>query len=410
MKLSALSRDLLNSLLDRAEQPDRRTVVRVRLDQRQHPAYYASDDHSARFNCHRELGELAAQGLIRLHWQKWEEGNWLAAVDLLPEGLQQLYQLLKRSPRAQQQALLEEQLATLQTQSHWLGSFVEWARSQLAAQRSIAPLKLDDAQHNADLLKALSALAELTTPTLERSLSTRLFGNSKRLESLRSALLSVLRRHDPAAPEFGDDDWALLRSRKLDRAPEYLALAGPLNLELQTGERITLGAIEPSIALSAASLPKIKALESQAECLISVENATSFNELLLQRPANCLLVYTGGFASPSLIDLLSRIRQAQPQMAHYHWGDLDAGGLAILLHLRKRLGLVQTLAMDAASFTAHQSLAQALKQSDRKRLTELRQEELLSDCFELIDHLLESDQKLEQEAIDPQWVIAALRG
>jgi len=66
--------------------------------------------------------------------------------------------------------------------------------------------------------------------------------------------------------------------------------------------------------------------------------------------------------------------------------------------------------MDAASFTAHQSLAQALKQSDRKRLTELRQEELLSDCFELIDHLLESDQKLEQEAIDPQWVIAALRG
>jgi len=242
--------------------------------------------------------------------------DWLAAVDLQPEGLQQLYQLLKRSPRAQQQALLEEQLAALQSQSDWLGSFVGWVRSQLAAQRSIAPLKLDDAQHNADLLKALSALAELTTPTLERSLSTRLFGDSKRLESLRSALLSVLRRHDPAAPEFGDDDWALLRSHKLDRAPEYLALAGPLNLELQTGERITLGAIEPSIALSAASLPKIKALESQAERLISVENATSFNELLLQRPANWLLVYTGGFASPSLIELLSRIRQAQPQMAH----------------------------------------------------------------------------------------------
>jgi hypothetical protein len=405
MKLSTLTRSLINSLLDRAEQPDRQTVVRVRLNQREHRSYYASDDSTARRECHHELGDLAAQGLIRLLWRKWEEGNWLEAVDLLPEGSQALYQLLKRSPRTHQQALLEQQLGALQTQSRWLGSFVEWTRVQLAAHRSIAPLKLDDSQHNADLLKALTAIAELATPTLERSLSTRLFGNSKRLEGLRSAILSVLRRHDPAAQEFGDDDWALLRSHKLDRAPEYLALAGSLTLELHTGEQIALGAIEPSIALSAASLANIQALQSQADCLITVENATSFNELVLQRPPNCLLIYTGGFASPSLIDLLGRIRSAHPNLLHYHWGDLDAGGLAILLHLRNRLGPVQTLAMDTASFSAHQGFAQALTQSDRKRLTELRQQELLNDCIELIDLLLFNNNKLEQEAIDPNWVM-----
>lgn len=404
MKLSSLSRQLLNSLLDRAEQPDRQTVVRVRLNPSQHRDYYSSDDHSARFECNRELGDLAAQGIIRLHWRKWDEGNWLTAVDLLAEGTKDLYRLLKRLPRSDQHALLEQQLGAIQTPSSWLGAFVEWTRSQLAAQRSIAPLKLDDPQHNSDLLKALTAITALNTPTLERSLSTRLFGNSKRLEGLRSALLTVLRRHDPAAQDFGDDDWALLRSHKLDRAPEYLALAGPLTLELHSGEIIPLGVIEPSIALSAASLVKIRSVHSKAERLLTIENATSFNELVLQRPANCLLIYTGGFASPSLIELLGRIRNAHPDLIHSHWGDLDAGGLAILLHLRNQLGQVDTLAMDSASFTNHQSFAQQLKQSDRKRLTELRQQNLLSDCFDLIDYLLQSDQKLEQEAIDPNWI------
>jgi len=398
LELPAVASRILGTLLDRAEQPGRRRAVRVRLDANQHHEYFSELDVRARRQTNAALEQLAAQGVVQLRWRRWEEGNWLDSVALVDGRSSALYALLGRTPHVDQETRLRELLAAQTPRAHWHADFLAWAKARLDARRPIAPLDFKDPEWNRDLLRALEAIADLRTPTLERSLSVRLFGRSKRLEELRTAIVATLRRHDPAASAYGEDTWALLRAHNLDRAPEYLPLAGPLVLQLND-RSLDLASFAPSVALSAAMLRDAKVVECRAAGVVTVENATSFNELLAVRPPRALAIYIGGFASPAALGLLKQIRAARPSTPFFHWGDLDAGGLRILAHLREQVGAVRPLAMDAETFEAHRAQAQPLTAGDREALQRLRALPLLSDCVALIDRLLAANLKLEQEAV-----------
>jgi hypothetical protein len=398
LELPAVARRILDTLLDRVEQPGRRKAVRVRLDANRHHEYFSDLDVRTRRQTNAALTQLEAQGVLRLHWRRWEEGNWLDAVDLAAGRGGALYALLGRVPRPEQQAQLHELLAAQTPRACWHSDFLSWVGAQLEKHRSIAPLDVRDQGWNRDLLRALEAIADLRAPTLERSLSVRLFGRSKRLEELRAAIITVLRRHDPAASVYGEDTWALLRAHNLDRAPEYLPVAGPLVLRLN-GRLLDLTVFTPSVALSAAMLREAEVAECRAVSLVTVENATSFNELIAVRPPQTLAVYIGGFASPAALGLLKQIRAASAATLFSHWGDLDAGGLRILAHLREQAGVIRPVAMDAETLESHRAHAQPLTLNDREALRRLRALPLLSDCARLIDRLLAANLKLEQEAV-----------
>lgn len=404
MELPNTTRDILHTLLDRYEQPDRRNVVRVRLSPSEHPAYFSTEDSAPRHTTNDALNRLAGAGALRLRWRKWEDGNWLEAVDLVAERAAALYTLLGRRPRGEQERALRQLLEAQEPRPGWHAAFLAWVNDQLDSHRDIAPLDRDTPQLNADLLRALAALAELTNPTLERTLSTRLFGDSKRLESLRGAIIRILRHHDEAAATFGEDEWALLRAHNLDRAPEYVPIAGPLVLRVAPSI-LELDLFQPSVALSAAMLRVAEIAACHAGCLLTVENATSFNELLMARPPDVLAVYTGGFASPTVIRLLRALRAARPDLPLLHWGDLDAGGLRILAHLREQVGDLAPLAMHPAIFEAYHAFAQPLTSTDRVALAALRKHTALADCVQLIDTLLAAGKKLEQEAVEVATVL-----
>lgn len=412
-ELPNVARAILHTLLDRAEQPDRQRVVRVRLSAKQHPEYFSQEDVVPRHDTHDALQRLAAAGVVSLGWRKWEEGNWLEAVDLVPERAADLYALLGRQIRTAQVvelcALLDEQIP----RPGWHAGFLVWARAQVETGRSPAPLVLGDAVFNADLFRALAALAGLQASILERTLSTRLFGDSKRLETLRGAILGVLRRHDPGADAFDDDDWALLRAHGLERVPEYVPLAGPLILlHPGPGERppslLDLALFTPSVAISAAMLREVAVAACDAQVLVTVENTTSFSELLAVRPPHMLALYTGGFASPAAIGLLRAIRLCRSELPLFHWGDIDVGGLRILAHLRGQLGALSPLAMDGATLRAHQASARPLAPLERDLLSALRSHRALADCVALIDAMLELGVKLEQEAVAAGDVLTQL--
>ncbi len=399
-KLPPLAEQLLHTLLDRCEQPDRQTVVRVRLTEQAYPAYYDRSAAGPRQAANQALQQLAAQGILRLHWQKWEQGNWLAAVDLLPDHTELLYALLRRKPHTQQVAELAALLDTQEPAAAWLAGFCEWAQQQLRQHRSPAPLRLDDPQWNRDLLRALDGLARLEQPLSERLLSVRLFADSKRLAGLRSAIVAVLRRCDPRANEFGDDERALLQAHLLERIPEYVPIAGPLMLHWPgEGQVLDLQGFAGGLALPGRALLDSRVQSCAARALVTVENATSFHELLAERPPEILAAYSAGFAGPPLLALLQQVCRAAPHLARYHWGDLDPAGLRILAHLRRHLGAVRPLAMDAVTLERHRDRARPLSAGERKSLQQLRRQPLLSDCRPLIDAMLELGYKLEQEAV-----------
>ncbi len=404
----SLVQQILNSLLDRFEQPGRQRVIRVRLNARDHAAYFSATTGTPRLETNAALQELARQNLLQLHWRKWEEGNWLAAIDLIPTQADAIYARLSRTPRGAQEKALRELLATQTACASWHMAFLAWAQSQLELHRSVAPLDLDDPQWNADLLRGLDALAQLQTPTLERAFSVRLFADSKRFEDLRAPVISVLRRFDFEAGMYGDDDRALLRAHRLERVPEYVPLAGALALNVE-GQVLALTPFVPSVALSAAMLRVARIHACPVHAVVTVENATSFNELLPHvQPLGILAVYTGGFASPSVIAFLQNLRAARTGILFFHWGDLDAGGLRILAHLRKQLGMVASLAMNAETFNVFRAYAQPLNADDRTILAQLGVLPDLTDCAGLIETLLAAGHKLEQEAVPVETVVQAL--
>ncbi len=407
MDIPPPAQHILHALLDRFEQPGRQQVARVRLNERDHPAYYLADDAAPRRDTNAALEHLARTGVLALRWRPWEEGNWLAAVDLRPEGAATLHRLLDRAPRAAQEDALRALLDAQAALPGWHAAFLAWASAQIDARRAAPPLDRADLAASTDLLRALAGLAALEAPTLERALSVRLFGDSKRLASLRGGLLRVLRRHIPDAAIYGDDDDALLRAHQLDRAPEYVPLAGSLNLSLPTSDPpLTLAPFLPSVALPAPLLRTARVTRVQARAVITVENLTSFSELCAARPSDVLAIYTGGFASPTVIGLLRAIKAAAPDIPLWHWGDLDAGGLRILAHLRAKLGDVAALAMNPETFEAYVAAAQPLTAGDRESLRELCAHPALHDCAGLIARLLEAGMKLEQEAVPAAAALA----
>jgi hypothetical protein len=155
-----------------------------------------------------------------------------------------------------------------------------------------------------------------------------------------------------------------LRAHQLQRVPEYGLMRGPLTLKLAE-VTLSLAPYLDGLSLPATTLRAATVFDCPARAVITIENATSYHELIGLQTPDVLHIFTGGFASPTVIALLQAIRGAQPARPLYHWGDLDAGGFRILLHLRKQLGEIAPLAMDEATFTQYQRWAQPLTANDR---------------------------------------------
>lgn len=409
---------ILEVLLQQAEQPERQRVVRIRLNARNHSWYFSGDEPGLRGRIHEQLLQLATKGYLKLNWKKYEYGNILESVDLVStqsEAITDLYTLLNRIPIQSQRLALKGLLEEQKSQEGWFKRFLSWAIQQVEEYKSPLPLSLSNLDMSRDLLLALSAIATLRQPTLERVLSVELFGDSKRLEQLRTYIVSVLRAYTSDASFYGEDDWQLLRAYNIYRSPEYVPVAGPLSLSFTKGVESTdesvklhLEASLPSIALSEDILRAASILSCSATVLVTVENLTSFSELLLVRPLSVMAIFTSGFASPALISFLHRVRVAYPHLPFFHWGDIDAGGLRILAHLRRHIGYVLPLCMDITTFETHVRTAQQLTDNDRVGMEALLHEDSLKDCFLLIDYLLANNRKLEQEAIRASYVLSSL--
>lgn len=407
-------RDLLSLLLDRAEQPERKRSAVV-LIRRACPWYDSEQIPSGlRPRFHEALQELEQRGWVRLSWRRFNEGNLLEKVELViraPEQLALLYSELGRVPREMQEARLQALLEEQEPGSDWHAVFLVRARAQLKVHRLPVPLSLSDPQESRDILRALAAIARLREPVLLRKLSVQIFHNSKRLGNLKSAIVAVLSTCSAEAPLYGDDEWALLQAHHIERAPEYVPLAGPITLQawdqrLPTKEMyLELDARFPSIALSEYCLRQARVIACSASAVITVENLTSFTDLVLVRPSSLLVLYTGGFASPSLLSFLEKLQNLRPDLPFFHWGDLDAGGLRILAHLRTFLRTIQPVGMDVSTFMTNQDYGQPLTTRDREALNSLRTLENLSDCLPLIKYMIVAGRKLEQEAIEATSIV-----
>lgn len=92
-----------------------------------------------------------------------------------------------------------------------------------------------------------------------------------------------------------------------------------------------------------------------------------------------------------------KIYQFKTNLNYYHFGDIDAGGFYIYLHLVEKTNIpLKTTVMNIGILLKYQEYTKKLTANNRKRLIKLK--ERFHD--DVIDYMLENDCKLEQEIVE----------
>ncbi len=422
---------VLNTLLDILERRHSPSFALNEVEETEHPThiprrsrsikvtfaalplshYFSQTDPEPRLVANEQLSLLEKNGFVQLIWLPNETNHILQAVTLAEQASHNtLYTILHRTPLANQRAHLEQLLLAekFRFQGDWRARAINYVLNQLKAKKSPAPFNLIDSNLTLDLLTALQNLPALAAETPYRVFSVRTFNDSKRLEAIKSQLVSLARlgnpewKHLPAAE--------VLRELNLVANPNYIHFSGNWQFTTEDGEVLNLSGFIPSVGFPAAQTAALQSV--RAESVLCIENLTTFHQYIRTKQAgkyteeqrgkrlltrHHAILCTYGNPSPAIRHILRLIPETTPI---YLWSDLDYGGFNILAQLRKQVGLrVQPYLMDIATFDRHAHLSRPLTQSDVRNLKRLARNPDLVDIHPILEHLLKRGLKLEQEAI-----------
>ncbi len=432
---------VLNALLDILERrPSKNGTRTTQHESTQHratkitlanlplPTYFSQTDPTPRLTANEQFITLEKSGLVKLTWLPNEKNHILQSVTLTEHAPRNtptehaprntLYTLLNRVPLATNRSRLEQLLLAdkFRFQDDWRARAINYISNQLKAEKSPAPFSLTDSNLTLDLLAVLQALPTLTAETPYRVFSVRVFNDSKRLEAIKSQLVSLARLGNPEWKRILAEE--VLRELNLVANPSYIHLAGNWQLATESGEILNLNGFTPSIGFPAAQTSSLQSV--RAESVLCIENLTTFHQYIQTKHAtrntgnvdkytdthvngtrttHHAVLCTHGNPSPAIRRLLRLLPEATPI---HLWSDLDYGGFNILAHLRQQVDPhVQPYLMDIATFENHAYLSRPLTQSDARNLKRLLQNPILKNVHHTIEHLLKRGLKLEQEAIQP---------
>ena len=377
------------------------------------PTYFSQTDPIPRLTANEQFSALQKANLLKLNWLPGETGNLLQSIVFETRTTQPetFYTLLNRTPisdaRDKLDALIRAELFRYQ-QDDWRMRALKMILRKIRDGKSPAPFNLYDTNLNLGLLTALEASARTQTETPYRVFSVQTFNDSKRFETLKPAFVRLASLGNPTWKKLPEKE--LLQELNLVANPNYIHLAGNLELTTQNGEILSLCGFSPSVGFPAAQIETLHAATIHADALLCIENLTTFHEFIRSQENEtrtpqpldqaqgkhatlCLM----GNPSPAIRQLLKLIPKETPIRL---WADMDYGGFNILSILRREISpFIQPYCMDIDTFEKHTRLSRPLNQNDARNLRRLLQRRELQDVFPVIEHLLKSELKLEQEAI-----------
>jgi hypothetical protein len=282
---------------------------------------------------HAEMKVAERLGALSIEWDR-RAGSDGAIKYIELHSFEALSELLGRRPTS---GRLEEAKAALQQWEEHIPNLVRLldAWQEMRSPRSVSVEALPEVVDACRLLKecAKQQYADVSV----RRISSKLFGDSKRIERLSPALDLL------TAPNFIEDEarhpQAVLASLGLLQHPQPVLVAG--NITILSG-RLNSPPVHsnPTFPYSGYAPNFMHGASGSPDYLLSVENLTTFNELASEMggPLTGAVVYTGGFASPSMLRAYCRLVSTLPaSLTVYHWGDTDLGGFRIARQLAEAL-------------------------------------------------------------------------
>jgi hypothetical protein len=251
-----------------------------------------------------------------------------------------------------------------------------------------------DSRRVDEVLHVLQAIGKLHTENYIRNFSTALFRDSKRFQrEFRGTVESILYDYTDEVVEKDH----ILGFYNLYENPTYVLIKGNAVIQFETSV-ITVEEMPDGIALSNASLEKIRKITVKAGKVITVENLTTYHD---SDEVDAVHIYLGGYHNHGEQILLEKIYADNKDCSYFHKGDLDVYGFLILENLKEKTGIPFTpLMMDVETLKRfyHAGIYKELTPNDVKVMEEKKHTKLAA-YADVLQFMLDHNCKVEQESI-----------
>jgi Wadjet anti plasmid transformation system JetA-like protein len=312
------------------ENPDAARQISTPITRASALPYFEAGGVEAKEELHALLRNAEHSGCIVLTWGRFAKSHLLERITLLDGS--QLATFLGL-PLASVQAdtagkILRSELSGDQP---WIGNLLDEILNLWHIGKPAHGLRVEQVQETRELFRALEAVCAGKQDGCDmRTFSARHVGDSKAVEKMQSRFARIWQR------QFGGDDLdpgELYESLGISKFPHPLLFKGAITI-VSGDEPFNCTKARPYIGFPPQAIEKLEFIEIPSYVL-TVENFASFNRYAAEVSDNGLVIYTGGFPSPSKARLFKMLDAELPETVEfYHWGDLDLGGLRIVVRLQ----------------------------------------------------------------------------
>lgn len=400
MRLNDIQSKTIHSLLDKYEKSKTflgENKVNQKFSRHMNelfPKY--NDDAEYDFFCdvNEALEELQKAELIIIRYQR---AGIIKSVELNLPQLKRCYAFVNRESRKEEHDWILEVMGQFQ-ECAVLDTYFAAQRVKISKNQKVEYFD-GKKQEFLDLLTLVKLICTNEEEQFIRDFSVRHFSDSKRVENLAGKAQALMYQYG----EYQDKE-SVLEECGIVKTPTYVCLKGNARMTLN-GQVIDLSKLSGDVALSTASLKELDKIEILGDCVVTVENLTSFHDY---NGAEDFVIYLGGFHNTTKRKFLIYLYEQNRKKKYMHFGDIDAGGFYIYEHLKSKTGIpFRTLRMDVETLKKHSSQTKTLTQTDKKRiesllkkLDEKHRESITDDDYRnVLQYMLENNCKLEQEAL-----------
>lgn len=354
---------------------------------------------------------LQSNHLIEYSWVKYEQGNLVDKVWLLPneESIRACYTLLNRIPAKYIVSRLVEVVSSYQSQlveESALYRFLNREIEVIKEKQKIPRIFSDDLSFMEDILKCLVYMEHNKEEVLERILSVKLYGDSKYFDKrVRGKVLSILRDIKKQNNDEIDNDEELLSEKGIVKWPEIIEFTGPINVTLFDESRIEYGRHYFGAYINSKTIKAIKDIElEKVQKILFIENKANYVWYIENRKAiDEVVVYHGGCYSPIKGKWFQKIYGAGEKsiqtINYYHWSDIDIGGFRIFTRLKNAIiPKLLPYQMDVSTLLEYRECALTIENKAYKIVLENMLEDVIyQDFWPVIQEMLRYNIRLEQE-------------
>ena len=362
------------------------------------------------------LKDLKESGLIDYSWERFEQGNLVDKIWLVPDeaAVRACYKRLGRRPAREEAESLAElireyrrRLATENSLARFLADYEE----ELRAKGQIRQYFTHEPELNENILKCLIFMEQNQGEQLERLMSSSLYGDSKYFERhVKSKVLAILRAVKRREQEEGisdsmPEDDELLLEKGVVRWPEILEFTGRLRVALDDGNVIDYGPQVRGAYINSETVKHAVSVEAEGiRRVLFIENKANYVWYISQKPAGDeLVILHGGCYSPikgRWFRLVYEGCRRQSHAAEYlHWGDVDVGGFRMFRRLKEQI--VPELApyrMDRASLEQYRDQAMRITSEAYLKTLEDMENDPEYEVFREVIGMMRAERiRLEQE-------------